>query len=637
MPATMSSLNPVRKLPKALANRIAAGEVVERPASVVKELVENSLDAGASSVDIDLERAGLDLIRIRDNGSGMSSHDAQLAVQRHATSKLHQEDDLFAIGTLGFRGEALPSIASVSRFTLITRAEDDAATRIDIEGGSEPQLKQVGFPPGTQVDVRNLFFNTPARKKFLKSDSAELSAVVQVVEDLALAHPAVAFRLTHNGRELLQVASVEDLHERVAGVLGKAAYPHLFYTEQTEGPRRVEGMFSSPDFTKPTFRGMHIFLNRRPIKDRNLQYAVKSAYGTLLEARRFPVVVLLISLPLDDADVNVHPAKWEVRFKDARMIQSMVHHAVRGALQKTPWVQGSQNAVGTRNSEPGIRAAINAYERRRMSLDRLAQAQGSLPIPSGAVLRNQGGFPGAFPAHQASQVQRFDTANQGGSVGDSSKAGGQGAASDSFSTASVGPAAGGYFSSLIVLAQLDKTYLLCQGNDGLVIIDQHAAHERVRFEQLKAQYEKEGVRRQLLLFPMRVELSPNEFPIWQDAREDLERMGFNTEEFGGDSVVIHSVPQMLSGVDAESLLRELLDELAAHDRASSVQDKVERRLMTVACHSSVRAQDVLNTEQIEGLLRQMDQTDMAAHCPHGRPVMIRLTFNELERRFGRTS
>ena len=621
---------PVRKLPKDLANRIAAGEVVERPASVVKELVENSLDAGAKSVDVELERAGLDLIRIRDDGFGMSEEDTRLAVQRHATSKLHEEADLFVIGTLGFRGEALPSIASVSRFTLISRAKDDAATRIDIEGGGEPTLKQVGFPPGTQVDVRNLFFNTPARKKFLKSESAELSAVAQVVEDLALAHPAVAFRLVHNGRELLSVAAVEDLHERVAGVLGKAAYPHLFYTELTEGPRRVEGMFSAPDFTKPTFRGMHIFLNRRPIRDRNLQFAVKSAYGTLLDSRRFPVVVLLLSLPLDDADVNVHPAKWEVRFKDSRMIQSMVHHAVRAALQRTPWVGGASPTQGTRPAEPGIRAAIDAYERRRANLDRLAQAQGSLPIPAGAVLRPQSSRVDLAAAHQTSEVRRFDP-------GPTDRACGEKPLSDSLCGPDVPPSSRhGYFGSLIVLAQLDKTYLLCQGEDGLVIIDQHAAHERVRFEQLKAEYAEQGVRRQLLLFPVRVELSPREFPIWEDARDDLERLGFSTEEFGGESVLIKSVPQMLSGVDAEGLLRELLDEMATHERSRTVEDKVERRLMTVACHGSVRAHDALNVEHIEALLRQMDQTDMAAHCPHGRPVMIHLSFSELERRFGRT-
>ena len=589
----------IRVLPEDLRNRIAAGEVVERPASVVKELLENSLDAGARKVNIEIEGFGKKRILVSDDGSGMDRDDALAAVERHATSKIATTEDLFAIRTLGFRGEALPSIASVSLFTMTTRGEGETGTRLYMEGGKLIREEETGFPRGAEVEVRELFYNTPARKKFLKTDSTELGAISETVYRTALSRPDLRIRYVHNGRELLNVVAVADLHERAASVFGKAVYPKLFPISGERGGLGMTGMISAPDLTRPNPSQMHLFLNGRAIRDRSLRHAVTSAYGNMLEAKRFPIAVVMLDIPVDLVDVNVHPAKSEVRFRDSRLIYRFIRETVREGLGRSPWLGGAgapSGAVYDSSSLPErVTSAIMEFDRRRA-------AQSGFKLP--------GGYGGAGPS-QTAYGSQDSTLMQ------------------------MADGAGGFFSSLTILAQLHKTYILVSAPRGLGIIDQHAAHERVAFERLRKDYGSGRIRRQALLFPIRVDLDPGRLAAFRDNADDIASLGFELEPFGGDSIQLRAVPEILAQADPASTLRDLLDDFSQVGGSNAAGEAVERRLATIACHSAVRAEDRLNYEQMLALLRRMDGIDFAATCPHGRPVFIEISLDELEKRFGR--
>ncbi len=595
----------IHVLPTSLANRIAAGEVVERPASVVKELVENCLDASATKVVVEIEEAGKGRIRVLDDGVGMDREDALRAIERHATSKIHHADDLFAIQTLGFRGEALPSIASVSLFSLTTRGLDSVGTRLTIEGGELKHVEDVGFPRGTEIDIRKLFYNTPARRKFLKRDATELAAISEVMQRIALVRPDVRIEYRHNGRDLMNLPATDDLHERVAGVFGKDAYPKLFPVSGERGGFHLSGMISAPELTRPTPAALHLFVNGRPIRDRSLMHAVTSAYGTMLEPRRFPIAALMLEMPIDLLDVNVHPAKTEVRFADARMVYRILHEGVREALGRSPWLGGVGTPGGGRRETGGD--AVGA-EIALANYFKSQSGQRHFTIPGGSTYQS----PMQVQGSPASMVE-----NQSFAVGPAAAPFGMG------------------FSSFTVLAQLHNTYILVSTPRGLGIIDQHAAHERVAFERLKVSYDTQKIERQILLFPVRVELDAGRLAALEEFVGDVTALGFDVETFGGDSVQIRAVPQLLAGADPASALRDLLDELADAGGSRAVEDRIDLALATLACHSAIRANEALNYEQMEALLRQLDTIDFATHCPHGRPVFIEVSQMELEKRFGR--
>lgn len=532
----------------------------------------------------------------------MSREDALLAIQRHATSKIAREEDLFAIGTLGFRGEALPSIASVSLFSLTTCTGNGPGVKIHIEGGELLRVEELGFPRGTEIEVRRLFYNTPARRKFMKADSTELAAISEVVHKLALSRPDVRFRYLHNERELLNAPPGEELHDRAARIFGRQTYPKLFPLSGVQGDWSLSGMISTPDHTRQTPAHLHLFLNGRPIRDRGMQFAVTRAYGTMLETRRFPVGVLLLRMPVSEVDVNVHPAKHEVRFHDTRRLYAFITDTVREALAHSPWLgaeAGPSHLTPDTDIPMRVGAALMEFERRR-------NRQAAFQIGGGWVntRRDSAPVPDVPTPLSVAGHPAQDAPRQG-------------------------------FSAFTVLAQLHNSYILVSTPQGLGIIDQHAAHERVTYERLRAGFVRRAVESQMLLFPVRVDLDPARLAALSLFAEPIARMGFEVEPFGGDSVQIRAVPQILAAADPAAMLGDLLDELADLEGSDVVEEHLDRCLATLACHASVRANDPLNYEQMAALLRQMDSIDFSANCPHGRPVFIEISHVELEKRFDR--
>ena len=583
----------VRVLPEALANQIAAGEVVERPASVVKELLENALDAGATTVFIDIQEGGRRLIRVVDDGIGMSRGDAARAVERHATSKVRDVEDLRSIITLGFRGEALPSIASVSRFRLVTRAEGDVAgTEVRIEGGAPPSLKDAGGPVGTRVEVSDLFFNVPARLKFLKRNATEMGHITGLLTAAALGYPHVHFRLTHNGRVSLDHPVAPNLKQRIFQVLGGATTQRLFAV-QLDDTLRVRGFISEPTHTRTNQRGLHTFINGRWVRDRVVNHAIVSAYGNLLERGRYPHAVLYLHLPPDEVDVNVHPTKAEVRFVHAGRVHDAIVGACRLTLGRTPWV-GAPAPGAPLPQPPSAPVPFDVYGLKHAGSQRPAAVEASVvPVAARAPELSLDG-PDASEAGRA------------------------------------------FFRRLRVLGQADKTFLVCEGHDGLYVIDQHAAHERVGYERIKAGYCDARLARQQLLFPLQLEFSPEESTCLNDHQEVLGRLGFEVEPFGGGTWQVTSVPALLSKADVGRLVRDVVAELTDLGQATLMEAHLELLFSTMACHSVIRAGDSLSHEEIRALLEQMDEVELGANCPHGRPVYVTLPFAELARKLHRT-
>ena len=571
----------IRRLPADLANQIAAGEVVERPASVVKELVENAIDAGATRVKIEIEQGGTMLVRVSDDGEGMSPEDAELALERHATSKLTSADDLFRLATFGFRGEALPSIASVSKFSLVTRTRQaNEATEVLVDGGAPARVRPAGAAPGTTITVSELFFNVPARRKFLKSTPTEGAHVGEVVLLAALARPSAAFTLVRDGRvarEHLRAASREVRArqafegEKLAAVAG------------ARGPIRIEAFLAPPERARAGSGGLYLFVNDRPVKDRTLARAVAQSYGSVLEGGRYPIGAVYIDMPTELVDVNVHPQKAEVRFQDSRSIFEAVSRELNGALAKS-------FSLGS----PGARPAF---------LSGSASASGAASgAPSGGSAFASVDFPWSRDATSSGPDGLF----------------GQ----------------GGFYANLRFLAQVRSTFLLCEGDDGLYILDQHAAAERVTFDRLRRAHGEKRVGMQRLLIPEVVELSAVEVSAIEGKATDILALGLELRAVGPTAIAVHAVPQLLVRASPERLVRDLLSELT-RDATRPFGGTVDLVLATMACHGSVRAGDRVSDDEARALLRALDEVDFAGHCPHGRPVLTRLPFSELERRVGR--
>lgn len=579
----------VRVLPESVARRIAAGEVIERPVSVVKELVENSLDAAARAIVVEIDGGGIERIAISDDGEGMSAEDLALAFLPHATSKIRDEEDLLRIATLGFRGEALPSIAAVAEVEIWTRRPEDASgSHRLLRGGESIRSGATGAPAGTRIEVRDLFFNTPARRKFLKSPATEAGHVGQTIGRLALAHPGVAFRLVQNGRETLRFPA-ESLGERVARVLGKDLGAEL-RTIDVAGAIRVSGFATHPQFTLPSQRAILFFVNRRFVRDRSLTHGLFAAYATLIPHGRSPAAVLFLDLAPGEVDVNVHPAKLEVRFRSPQSI----HEAIVGAVRRSV-VRDREERVG----EPGATYRTPAA-----------------PVPARASFATGGASPGA----------RLRLAPMSPRAGDAPAA--------PAPVAMLLPA-GGRFARLRVLGQVFDGYLVCEGDDELVLIDQHAAHERVRFEHLRERRRTQGVPRQPLLVPQPVELAPGAADLLVGAAAALAAAGLELEPFGDRTVLVRSAPAICPAGSLDALVRALADDLADLGRSRALEELEEALLSTVACHSAVRVGERLDGSEIRALLEAMDAIDLATNCPHGRPVARAFPRGELERLFGR--
>jgi DNA mismatch repair protein MutL len=566
-----------------MASRIAAGEVVERPASVVKELMENALDAGASEISIAIEKSGVSLIRVTDNGYGMTPEDLSLAVERHSTSKLKTEDDLFRISTLGFRGEALPSIASVSKFEIVSRERAaDVAYRLRVEAGKKDGVSPVAAPAGTTVEVRDLFYNTPARRKFLKAPATELSHICDVFNRMALANPQIHFRLQHEGRTLAEYVSVTDARDRLHQVLGRDTAHGLAVFASSRGELTLRGHLSVAPASFPNSRYLFTFVNGRYVRDKVLTHAVLFGYETLLMKGQYPAVVLFLGIPFGDVDVNVHPAKYEVRFRRQSEVHQAVADAIRGALK--------------------------------------VEAKGSAPIP----------IPGPPPPFTGVMESEF---NYGVSPRSDLPVlpGGSAPTLDAPGT----PETHGFFSSMRILEQILGCYLVCSSSRGLVIIDQHAAHERVMFEKLRRQIEAGNVQRQSLLIPQTLELAPGELMLLEKKIGSLEELGFTIEPFGPSTYAITAIPSLFPEGDYRQWVREMVSELADVDHSNKLRQRIEDRLATIACHSVIRANRELDILEMRALLQELDAIDFATQCPHGRPVLIEFTRDQLDRMFKR--
>jgi DNA mismatch repair protein MutL len=598
----------IHKLPDDLANQIAAGEVVERPASVVKELVENALDARATRVKVELEQGGVALIRVSDDGEGMSPDDALRALERHATSKIASKDDLFALRTFGFRGEALPSIASVSHLALRTRARGSReGTEVTAEGGGAVRSAPAGAPEGTTVEVRELFFNVPARRKFLKSIGTEAAHVSEAMLLAALARPDVSFFVVRDGRAVREWLRVPSRRERVAQTI-ESERLEMCLVER--GPIKLEAHLAPPERARAGTVALHILVNGRPVRDRPLARAVAQAYGSILEPGRYPVGVVYLQVPMDQVDVNVHPQKAEVRFAEARALHDAVTRELHSVLARAFRIP----ALGVARAwsiPPPARLPSSEPEVARFV------AESAPPDPWG--------LSGAKPEPAAAQVLAERTTLP--SPPDTPRS----VASEGRPELFEGT---GFYASLSFLAQVRGTFLVCSGSDGLYVLDQHAAAERVTFHRLRSAFAARQMATQRLLLPEVVELLPAEVATLEEHGEEVAALGVELRATGPSAVAVHAVPALLSRARPERIVRDLVAELG---RAAQrpFGDSADLVLATMACHGSVRAGDMLAPEEAVALLRALDDIDFAGHCPHGRPVVTRIGYDELERRVGR--
>jgi DNA mismatch repair protein MutL len=605
---------PIRRLPLSTVNRIAAGEVVERPASAVKELVENALDAGATEVNIQIEQGGLARILVADDGQGLSAEELPLALERHATSKLQPdatgEWDLLHIETLGFRGEALPSIGSVARLTLTGRVRGADAHAVAVEGGAVGPVQPAPFPGphGARVEVRDLFYATPARLKFMKSERAEAMAIAEEVKRQAMAHEAVGFTLDIDGRRILRLAAEHPGHEgrlaRLSAILGRDFEANALLIDADRDGLRLSGYAGLATYNRGNAAHQYLFVNARPVRDRLLQGALRGAYADFLARDRHPAAALFLDLDPKFIDVNVHPAKAEVRFRDPALVRGLIVGALKHALA----------GAGHRSSTTAANSALSGFR----------------PEPSAAGFSawQSGGWTPA-PA----RPQTFDLP---GMAERTARVEPTFAYPDAAAPQAPAPAADATeFPLGAARAQLHGTYIVAQTRDGMVVVDQHAAHERLVYERMKAEMANGGVARQALLLPEVVELDPAEAERVVARADDLARFGLVLEAFGPGAVLVRETPALLGETDAAGLVRDIADDLSENGEALALSERIEAVCSTMACHGSVRAGRRLNAEEMNALLRQMEATPHSGQCNHGRPTYVELKLADIERLFGR--
>ncbi|MGA2797361.1 MAG: DNA mismatch repair endonuclease MutL [Thermoguttaceae bacterium] len=636
-------------LSQSLINKIAAGEVIERPGSVVKELMENAVDAGATRIDVSVAQGGLEMIRVVDNGCGIASGELPLAVASHATSKLAREDDLFHVGTLGFRGEALASIAEVSRTVLRSRTADEAGgAEVEIVGGKIGEVSPCGCPVGTAVEVYNLFFNTPVRRKFLRTTQTEFGHVAEAFTRIALATPQVHFTLRHNDKQMFELAAVDGPLERIARFFGRDLADALIWVEGIDGEIKLSGYVAHPSLSRSHNRMQYFFLNGRYIRDRSLQHALGEAYRGLLLTGRYPIAFFTLHMPPDLVDVNVHPTKLEVRFQDSGRLYSQLLSTLRSKFLTTDLNTRAQSMERNALTEPvapggedpsGGHDAARAQQQMRQEL--VDWAKGKVadwdsktpaePVAPGGE-RKPLGLYSLDPAHLAGESHTpIGTAGQASS-GTHSLAG-QAEHQQEVGRGTYVPISEKH--PAMSALQIHNRYLVTESDEGVMVIDQHALHERILYEQLRHRLNANAMETQNLLVPEPVDLSAAEACAALENRDLLAELGMKIEPFGGDTVLLVGYPAMLANINPVELLRELLDRLASGGRQPDRRDLLDDLLHTVACKAAIKAGDRLNPEEITALLEQRHLVDDAHHCPHGRPAALVFTREELDRQFKR--
>ncbi len=582
----------IKILPENLVNQIAAGEVVERPASCLKELMENSIDAGADRIFVEVKDGGKAFIKVIDNGKGMSREDCELALQRHATSKISEEADLWRIGTMGFRGEALASIASVSKMVLRSRQADSlSGTQIDVDGGDVRTISETGMSPGTQIEVHVLFFNTPARLKYLKQESRELSHITSVFNTIALANPAIAFKLTHNDKVISDLPKVTDLISRVADIFGTSTAEAMIPLFYGGSDFQVEGFIGKPLLSRATSQHQYFFVNGRAIQHHLLANTIKSAYHSMLMENKKPVFVINIQIDPALIDVNVHPRKLEIRFEDQQSLVRVIYSATKTALEKTNLIP-----KGFTESQRYMSDSFPKNDR---------PSFGGSSFGSGGFSANKTDVQEAFDFSKMIMAQR-----------------------EFQPIAEEKP-------KINSITQIANCYIVAEDENGLVLIDQHAAHERVRYEELMDQFENQEKSIQPLLMPLQIELSGEEAILLEENKEVFVNLGFEIEPFGGNTFIVHSVPGFLAKEDLDTVIKGVLDDILENKKPSNMQGRIEEILTYMSCRSAIKFGQKLSLPEMQALIMQMDKCKRPYTCPHGRPTMISLSLNELEKMFGR--
>lgn len=622
----------IRLLPQTLINQIAAGEVVERPASVVKELVENAIDAGARKIDVTLREGGRSLILVEDDGNGMSPKDLSLAVERHATSKIPDEN-LFNIQTLGFRGEALPSIGSVSRLTLLSRRpQDETAWKLFVEGGVKHEPEPASGTLGTRVEVRDLFYATPARLKFLKSATTETSYIVEILHRLAMVNPKIFFSLKDDKRSLFSLSALEgegDLRQRVTDIMGREFAENVVRVEAARGGLKLCGYAGIPTFSRANAQHQYLFVNQRPVKDKALAAALRVAYQDFLARDRYPQAALFLTVPPEEVDINVHPAKTEVRFRESQSIRALMIGALKHALAQ----------AGHRTSTTIARSAVAALKTSpSFSSPAFPFMQPSVSIYSPSAPRSS--RPSSFAATSTSPMMAMNDGDGSGNSSHPSHPSPQEtmAVPELLPEALLDVLSDTSLSSFPLgkaQAQVHHTYIIAESRDGIVIVDQHAAHERLVYERLKKEAMGEGVKSQGLLIPEIVALSEDDVRLLLKHREEFLFLGLDLEALSPDTLLIRATPALLRNSDIRSLILDLLDEIREIDESTNLKSRLEEVCSAMACHGSIRAGRKLSLEEMNALLRQMEATPYSGQCNHGRPTYVELKKNDIERLFGR--
>ena len=661
-------------MPEAVANKIAAGEVVERPASVVKEILENALDAGAKTIRVETEAGGRRMIRVIDDGHGMTHDDALLAFERHATSKLRSADDLLSISTLGFRGEALPTIAAVSRLLVETRdAAEAEGTRVEFAGGKLVGVKPAGLPAGTAVSVADLFYSVPARRKFLKSDTTELGHIASLVTHYALANPDKQFVLTTPTQTIIDCPPAEKLADRVYQLFGRQALEELVELPAVSAPFRsaitepeldptevkstltITGFTSRPDIQRPNRNGIYIFVNRRLVRDRLILHAIHEAYRNILPSNVFPATLLFLEMPYDEVDVNVHPAKIEVRFRRSQFVHDFTRDAIRQALMNARPVASFATAAGATTASqlgaPFVQPCKPANGTTFAGGITPAPVESGIPramIPAieeiglGSGVGSDGGFD-LSNAHLRPLAQRFTFESSGGFVGGAALAPEPTAPAATWAAnfAPANAAAPGslphpeQIADLKPLGQVSASFIIAVNGEGLWVVDQHVAHERVLFEQHLAARRAGKVESQRMLMPLVLELSPRQIVVFEKIAEEMAANGFEVVPMGPRSVAIQAVPAGVQTTDAEKLLTEILDGLERENAAISIETLQAKIAASTACHAAIKVNMPLDHAKMEWLLDALAKTDCPMSCPHGRPVVLRYSVKEIERAFHR--
>ncbi len=610
----------LRILPQTTINQIAAGEVIERPASALKELVENSIDAGSTKIDIIINNGGRNLISVSDNGSGMTKDELELCVERHATSKL-PEEDLFNISSFGFRGEALPSIGSVGRLSITSKkATEDTAWVIKIEGGMKIPLAPASLNHGTKVELRDLFFATPARLKFLKTERTEKQHAVDVINRIAMAYPNISFSLIADGKQLIKLLSTkENSLERLAAIVGKDFADNSIMIDASRDNVSISGYVSVPTYNKGTSSAQYLFVNNRPVRDKLIYGAIKAAYQDFLARDRHPIAVLFINIPADEVDVNVHPAKSEVRFRDSGSVRGMIVGAIKNALA----------GAGHRSSTTVSQAALSSF----------IPQQNATPQPSYSPQANRSSN---YTAPNNTGMFEHSNRFQAPLQANISLLNREKILDVEMQPLAKPPEEAQYeeqsyisFPLGAARCQLHKTYIVSQTEDGIIIIDQHAAHERLVYERMKENIKKEGVKTQRLLIPEIVELDEADIDRLCDKQSHLAKLGLILEKFGDGAVIIRETPAILPDIDIQALIKNIADDINEHGETLSITEALEHVSETIACHGSVRSGRILNITEMNALLRDMENTPHSGQCNHGRPTYIEIKLTDIEKLFGR--